>query len=65
MSFFTSSAITTVSSVVNAAVSKIDESNNAENELTKKITEAEIEIESFSLEPDEGFFDNTTNKKRD
>lgn len=33
--------------------------------LTKKIDAAKQEIENFSLEPDESFFNDTTNKLKD
>ena len=48
-----------------ASAYRINESSNAEKELTRKITEAEIEIENFSLEPDENFSNNTINKIKD
>lgn len=66
MGFFSSmGSLSSLNSALSAPTSEIDESSNAEKELAKKITEAEIEIENFSLEPDESFFDNTTNKIKD
>ena len=58
-------SIVSTSSTLSSVISEVDESSKTEKELTKKITAAEIEIENFSLEPDESFFDNTTNKTKD
>ena len=62
-----SSAISVVStsSTLSSVISEVDEGSNTEKELTEKITEAEIEIENFSLEPDENFSNNTINKIKD
>lgn len=58
-------SLSSFNSALSAPTSEIDESSNTEKELTKKITEAEIEIENFSFEPDEDFSNNTTNKTKD
>lgn len=54
-----------ISTAITTSTSRITESSSTEKELTKKITEAEIEIKNFSLEPDEDFSNNTTNKIKD
>ena len=59
------SSMNSFNSALGAPTSEVNKSSNAEKKLTKKITEAEIEIENFSLEPDEDFSNNTTNKTKD
>jgi len=64
MSFFSS-----IGSAISAAVSEIEkektEDSLEEKELTTKIALARKEIENFSLDPDESFLKDTTNKLKD
>lgn len=58
-------------SAFSSAISEIEvvkdktEDSLEEKELTTKIALARKEIEEFSLEPDESFFNDTTNKLKD
>ncbi len=71
MGFFNSigssiSTATTVANLFNESTdTKIEKNINKEQELTKRIAQAKQEIESFSLDPDESFLNDTTNKLKD
>ena len=69
MGFFSSISSSINASEINSVTpnthTDMEKLKGEERELTKKIAAAKIEVENFSLELDEDFFDNTINKIRD
>lgn len=69
MGFFNSigSSIPTASVIaaLNDNNTNIEKSINEEKELNKKFASAKQEIEDFSLEPDESFFNNKVNDNKE